>query len=207
MKNNMKNIMKKKQGRFIVFEGLDMAGKTTIIKEILDKIDEPQNYVYNKGLKSDTFLGKLAPKFPSTFSFMLELAYSTQHIVKPALKEGKTVLQDRYDFSVKSFVPQINRFYNRFWSKVGSLFLLKPDKLFYITVLPEERLKRLEQDTDNKYHQILLDNPELIQMREEKYHELYDSFQGEKYLIDTTNRSIDSVVDEVMSKIKEKSGN
>jgi len=188
------------KGKLIVCEGLDAAGKTTIIEEALKRLDK--YYIYNKGLISNTIIGKLAPKIPSTFSFMAELAYNTNLIIKPKLRQGYNVLQDRYDLSVLSYIPSAEKSYNKSIAKFFNNFLLKPDILAYFTVSEEERIKRLSAGPYNKYHEILINNPGLIRQREEKYCELYDSFNGKKFKIDTTNRSIDDVVDEFISKVR-----
>lgn len=187
------------KGKFIICEGLDAAGKTTIIKESLKRLDE--KYVYNKGLTSDTTIGKIAPKIPSTLTFLVELLYNTKKRVEPCLKRGKTVLQDRYDLSVLSYVPKAERWYNKAFIKFFRKFLLKPDILIYFTVLEDERIKRLKNQGYNKYHHILIQDPSLIELREKKYLELYENFNGIKYKLDTTKKDIATTVDEFISKI------
>lgn len=205
--------MKSSKRKFIVFEGLDVAGKTTTIKEILNQQprreqrgmvfcnQKDKKYMYSKGLGSDTFIGRIALRKPSTLKFMIELLYLTQTQIKPALRQGKTVLQDRYCFSIKSYVPDAEQLHNKFFIKLANNFLLKPDLLLYFIVSKEERIKRLKKDVNNKYHLYLINNPEKILIREKKYLELYNSFKGEKCIIDTTNRSIDDVVEEVLNRI------
>jgi thymidylate kinase len=187
------------KGRFIVCEGLDAAGKTTVIKEALKKMGK--SYAYNKGLTSDTLIGKIAPKMPSTLTFLVELMYSTKKKVMPFMEEGKTVLQDRYDMSIISYVPEAERWYNRAFAKILKRFLLKPDMLIYFTVSKSERIKRLKNQAYNKYHYKLINNPELIDLREREYSELYENFKGEKYKIDTTKENLEITVNRFISKI------
>jgi thymidylate kinase len=187
---------KNKKGLFIVCEGLDGAGKTTTINEFLKRNNAESDYVYSKGLKSKTFIGRLAGKNPSTLTFFLELAYITHKIIKPNLKEGKIVLQDRYDISLASFVPSAAKWYNQLAATLIRPYLVKPDLLMYFTVQKEERISRLRKTADNSYHALLVNRPELIDLREKKYSEYFMNFGGEKARIDTSNRSIDSVVHE-----------
>lgn len=196
-------IRKRKKGFFVVCEGLDGAGKTTIIKGFLGKEkDSPDDYVYSRGFKSKTWIGRLAAKKPLTFLFLLDLAYTTQRYVRPDLREGKTVLQDRYDLSVKSYAQAMNKWYNKAAACLLRPFLLKPDLLVYFDVKQEERLRRLEKTKDNKYHALLLKNPLLINQRRREYARHYFAREGAKAVIDTDNKSIDDVVkefEEVMS--------
>jgi len=184
--------------RFIVCEGLDGAGKTTIIKEAIKKLDD--SFIYIKGLKSNTFIGKIASKIPVTFTFLLELAWNTKRKIKPALKSNKIVFQDRYDLSLLSYVPKVYRLYNKLLMNIFKKFLLKPDVLIYFTVSFDERIKRLEQNR-NKYHSLLIKNPSLIKLREKKYLELYDNFDGIKFKIDTKKKEIDETVDEFIAQL------
>lgn len=191
---------KRKKGLFVVCEGLDGAGKTTTIKGFLDsKGNGLEDYVYSKGLKSKTIIGKLSTKKPSTFLFLLDLAYITQKYVKPTLKKNKIVLQDRYDISIKSFVPLVDKWYNKLAVSLVKPFLLKPDLLIYFDVGLEERIKRLQGSKENKYHAQLLKNPELITLRRREYLKHYYQRNGYKAIIDTDNKSIDNVVKEFES--------
>ncbi|KYK24496.1 hypothetical protein AYK26_06655 [Euryarchaeota archaeon SM23-78] len=190
-------IKRRKKGYFVVCEGLDGAGKTTIINGFLAKKDEHlEDYVYSKGLKSKTWIGKLSAKKPKAFLFLLDLAYTTQRYVKPSLRKDKVVLQDRYDVSVKSYVPREDKWYNRLTAYLVKPFLLKPDLLIYFDVKQKERLRRLEKTRDNKYHAYLLKNPEVINIRRKEYAKHYFAREGPKAIIDTDNKSIDDVVKE-----------
>ena len=83
--------------KFIVLEGLDGSGKTTIAKAISNK----KEHIYSKGVPSKTFVGKIVRKYPLTILFLLDLFYLTYFHIKPNLKRNKTIIQDRYDLSIK----------------------------------------------------------------------------------------------------------
>ena len=59
-------------GKFIIVEGLDCSGKTTLINELLKEI---HNSIYCKGIGNHNFIGKIAKFFHSTLSFGFELIY------------------------------------------------------------------------------------------------------------------------------------
>ena len=174
-------------GRLIVFEGLDCSGKTSTIEEI---IRTNSNYVYNKGVGSNTFLGRNALRFPCTFSFFSELIYNMLFRVKPLLEAGKTVLQDRYDISISSYLPLADKWYNQAFIKFFERFLIKPDAVVYLYLPLEERVKRLERK-GGKYEKMLLRNPELVEQRERRYANWYDGFDGPKIKINTLENDLE----------------
>ena len=178
------------RGLFIVCEGLDGAGKTTTIKEMLKSDSKDNNkFVYSKGLGSDSLIGRISRRFPSTFMFMLELIYVVFMSIKPNLRKGNIIIQDRYDISILSYAPKVKRRHNQILTRIMRNLLAKPDALVYFHVSLKERLKRLNKSRHNKYHNILLMNPQLIIEREKEYLNLYNQFAGDKIKINTTNKS------------------
>jgi thymidylate kinase len=188
------------KNKFIVFEGLDASGKTAIIKELLK--NKTDYFAYSKGIGSNTWIGKIARQFPSTFLFMSELIYVSLFLIRRKLKRN-TVLQDRYDFSIRSFIPSVNKWYNRIIILTFKKFLCKPDMLIYLYLPLKERMRRLIEEKDNPYHKILLKNPAIVSEREIAYRKLYDSFQRKKIAIDTSVMTLEEEKRIIEKKIKE----
>ena len=147
-------------GKFIVFDGLDGAGKGTIIsgvKKLLleqgvseEKIlvtAEPTNGAY--GLKVRQLL-KTSPSPESNARQFLELYVKDreQHLrdeIIPALKEGKIVLCDRFKYS--TFVYQLLQGIPlEEIKKLHSNFIV-PDLVFVLDVSAEISLKRINADS------------------------------------------------------------
>lgn len=177
------------KGILIVCEGLDCSGKTTTINELLRQ-DSKKKFIYSKGIGSDTIIGKISRKFPSTLMFFVELIYMTFKKIKPNLKKGKIILQDRYDLSITSYVPLTNKWYNKLFIKIFKVFIIKPDALVYFHLPLRERIKRLK-DKGAKYELMLANNPNLILLREKEYLMKYDKFNGLKIKIDTKKNNIE----------------
>ncbi len=167
--------------KLIVCEGLDCSGKTTAIEEIINS--NPQ-YVYCKGIGSDSSFGRIAKRFPSTFMFLSELVYNTYTQTIPNLREDKVVLQDRYDISVASYVPNTNRWYNQLLIHTARLLIPKPNAIVYLHLPLEERIKRLRQK-GKKYELSLAENPRMITLREKEYQRWFSEFAGSKIDIDS----------------------
>lgn len=175
----------------IVFEGLDCSGKTTTIKEILKQGND--QFVYNKGMGSDTVIGRISRRFPSTFMFFIELIYTLLTKVKPNLKKRKTILQDRYDISITSYVPLTDKWYNRLIIKISKPFIIKPSAIAYFHLPLDERIKRLKEKK-TKYELMLSKNPDLIVKREKEYLKWYERFEGPKIKINTKKNNIKQAV-------------
>ena len=174
------------KGKLIVCEGLDCSGKTTAIEQI---INSNPRYVYSKGIGADSRFGRMARRFPSTFIFLSELVYNLYGNTIPNLRKGNIVLQDRYDISVTSFVPNTNRRYNKLLIAIIKPFIPKPDAVVYFNLPLEERIKRL-REKGKKYEMLLAENPEMITTREREYERWYEQFKGQKIRINTQEKNI-----------------
>lgn len=175
------------RGLLVVCEGLDCSGKTTTIKEILKQ--NSKQFVYSKGIGSNTLIGTISRKFPSTLLFFVELVYFIFTKIKPNLKRGKTILQDRYDISIISYVPLTKRGYNQLLIKIFEKFVIKPDAIVYFHLPLNERIKRLEEK-GGKYELMLAKKPSLMTMREKEYSKWYSNFKGPKIKINTKKNNI-----------------
>lgn len=97
-------------GTLVSIEGIDGAGKTTVINGD-DSVDGLNSYfedtVYTTEPNDDTWLGKkvrqaISNEGPETppmsvfFLFLAEHANHVEDVVKPNLEQGRTVLCDRY---------------------------------------------------------------------------------------------------------------
>lgn len=187
----------KNSGRFIVFEGLDMSGKTTCIQSLLDQLKDNYPLAYLKGLDSSRWLGKLAMKYSSSFLFYLDLLWLTWFKINPYLKQGKIILQDRYYLSVASYVASADKPTNNNWLKFFKFLFREPDLIIYLTVDINQRLLRLQANLDNAYHLILFKQPQLIKLREEKYTQLLGSYAAKVLTIDTTHTLITTATQQI----------
>lgn len=97
-------------GNLVTIEGIDGAGKTTVI-EGSDEVEGLKNKIpdakYTTEPKNETWLGQVVreaisndgPDVPPTSVFFLFLAEHANHVddfVRPNLKKGNTVICDRY---------------------------------------------------------------------------------------------------------------
>ncbi len=174
-------------GLFVVCEGVDKAGKTTVIKAAQEMLDEKIKTFYNKGLGGNDFLGRVASNYPSTFLFLLQQLHFDKIVLGKILDDNYVVFQDRWFYSVISYPT--NNLKDSLIADIMVPPLRKPDLFVYFTCSLDERLKRLELDK-TKEHLDLINNPGKILDWEKSLLNHYCQFSGNKYLLDTTNESI-----------------
>jgi dTMP kinase len=187
------------KGHFIVCEGLDCSGKTACIRRSMEQLrDYP--VIYSKGLMTDTPAGRLSMLYPSTLTLLTELAYLDERYIRPALGDGKIVLQDRWYYSVLSHNPE--SIVDDILERIFVPRLSGPDLLVNFSVSFEKRIERLKKNLEMN-HRDLLENPEIIYRREKRYIEHFESFRGYKAMIDTTELSEEGCGYELFSVIDE----
>lgn len=146
----MKKLKNKKEGLFIVFEGLDGSGQTTQINLLERYLKLKGKKVHMTAEPSSSLIGGLIRavlthhwKLSNTGLQLLYCADRAHHLeteVYPALAKGNIVLSSRYFFSTIAFGSLGN---DAEWlEKINEKFP-KPDITFFIKASPRECIKRL----------------------------------------------------------------
>ncbi len=145
---------------FIVIEGIDGSGKTSLSNNLVKKLNElgkisirfsePTNYesgkFIRKFLKGEVSLSKKE----QINAFLSDRENSVKMNILPALEKNQNVILDRYYFSTaayqasEEFSPEVILNLNL------SKNFPKPDLLFYIEVQPEIALKRINNRNNQK---------------------------------------------------------
>ena len=139
------------EGKFIVFEGIDGAGKTTQItylKHWLQKRDIAAYFTYEPG---DNELGKILKPhifntdytIPTTAFLMLADRFQhLQHSILPQLKQNKWVISDRYHCSTLAYQAT---FYQEVWFQelLYNIPLRQPDIVFWLDIPPTAAKERI----------------------------------------------------------------
>lgn len=110
---------------FIVIEGIDYAGKTTVIEQLTDILEkngypvatsrEPGGHTLGERVR-EILVSKDANKPEDKDVWGLLLAATRiehgRHLITPALKEGKIVISSRYFYSTMVYQPQAMQWAN-----------------------------------------------------------------------------------------------
>jgi dTMP kinase len=150
---SLESHLKKAEGDFIVFEGIDFSGKGEQIRKFVEYLRTKSQEV---SLTEEPWSGGLRKEIKEKISQekgdkeeILEL-YLTDRImhintfVKPTLAQGKTVVCDRYDYSTVAYQGTQGFTHEELVKKV-SKNRFAPDVCFYIDISAKESMARKQQ--------------------------------------------------------------
>jgi len=141
-----------KKGRLIVFEGIDGAGKSTQVRMLKRKLRargrdvaafrEPSRSRFGRTLRAKAKeAGSLTPAEELDL-FIKDRRENVARNIRPALRDGRVVLLDRYYFSTMAY--QGAKGLDPEWIRtVNERFAPKPDLVFILDVGPPEGLARI----------------------------------------------------------------
>ena len=145
-------------GKLIVFEGVDGAGKTTMISMLVEYLSNKYSTNIVLQIKQPTDISRKTKLFQKMMYSqnhndidyravqLLTMSDRIQHIhevIEPALKEGKYVVCDRYVYT--SYVNMLARDYtNETWFSDVVKHIIKPDVVFLAYVNPSLAIKRIK---------------------------------------------------------------
>jgi dTMP kinase len=149
---NIQVKMKLKKGALIVLDGIDGTGKTTQAKRLLATLQkrgmdavyfrEPSDSQYGVAIKKKaTIAGSLTPEEELDL-FQKDRKENVEHNLKPALRQNKVIVLDRYYFSTiayqgaRGFDAESIRHQNE-------SFAVLPDVVFILDITPKKGLDRI----------------------------------------------------------------
>ena len=150
------------RGKFIVFEGVDGSGKTTISRMLQDKMEQMNLAIHHTCEPTRNPVGglirKIITKQVSTNEQTigaLFLADRLDHIQHPDygmlqyLEKGEHVISDRYYYSSYAYhVPHLTMDWVINANKLCADFL-RPDLVLFLDIPVEETLRRISDNRDS----------------------------------------------------------
>jgi dTMP kinase len=199
------------KGIFITLEGPDGAGKTTIAQMLAEKFEdailtrEPGGIDIAEQIRK-VILAKENTMMDARTEALLYAAARRQHLVekvKPALKEGKMVLCDRFVDSSLAYqgharglgideVFSINQF------AIGDMM---PELTLYFDIHPELGLKRISKNQGREVNRLDLESLGFHQKVHEGYQLLLKRFPERIIKIDAS-RSLEEVLQDAAATIE-----
>lgn len=177
-----------RNGTFISIEGLDGAGKTTLINALDEQFDvvttsEPSEFWTGEQLRKA--LSSETPEFTDFFLFMADRHYHIESLIKPNIEAGKTVISDRFADSTRVYQPyQLGdsrlEFPAHWIESVMAPWNYPPDIVLYLRIDVDTALERA--DSDEKY-----ENRDMLEQVKENYESLVcsqiESDTGPEYIV------------------------
>ena len=189
------------RGRFLVFEGVDGSGKTTLARRIAAELGERVGevlYTWEPGYLRETrpFLEPVLAGEVEEGAFLLFLFDRYVHakrVILPALEEGRWVVCDRYHLSTVVYqkVP-----YEKYMILHRTLSLPEPDLLVVLHGHGEGFWHRIDEPVGFEEKR----RSEMTEM-DTLYRELGEREGG---LVLDGNEPIESLVKRVLNKVKER---
>ena len=167
------------QGKFIVIEGLEGAGKSTAMQTVVDTLKSlgVNDIVFTREPGGTPLAEKLRhlikheTEEPVTDKAELLMLYAAriqlvENVIKPALAEGKIVLGDRHDMSSQAYQGGGRQFDQALMANLKNMVLgdFEPDFVLYLDIDPAEgELDRIEQQGLDFFHRTRQRYLELVQ--------------------------------------------
>ncbi len=162
---------------FIVFEGIDGSGKTTLVNFLKSKLSDGKFFFTKEPLGSDISLSikdilchatQNNDVVSQVLAFALDRSYHIKQVVMPKLAEGLSVVSDRFVYSSLAYQGMlINR------NLIQSIFSMTnhgvdADIIFFCDIDPQVALSRMKARKDNNF---------LDSVYESKLYQLRDGYR------------------------------
>lgn len=192
-----------RESAFIVIEGIDGAGKTTVAKKIVEELKtmgfkaeytyEPTSSPFSQALKQYIEIYNVIEPEIETLAMALDRLYHVKKIIIPLLKKCFIVVSDRYLYS--SIAYQGAQGVDLEWINSVNKYAVKPDIAIYLRVPLNIALERIKLKNSKWSY---FENIDRLKKAQEIYEKLVLS--GELISIDATRR-INEVVKDVLNLI------
>lgn len=172
------------KGILIVFEGIDGSGKSTQAEILLERLQEEDfDAVYFREPSKGKWGRKIKKKalHPDSLSpeeeldlFQKDRRENVEKNLKPALKEKKIVILDRYYYSTIAY-QGAKGIDEKLIRRMNEEFAVEPDLVFIFDIDPKKGLERIENR--KKKDKLFEREDYLVKVRE-----IFRSFKGEKFV-------------------------
>lgn len=138
----------KNKGLFIVLEGIDGSGKTSIAYKLVDDLKnmgfktnytyEPYTSLYIDVLKKN--YNEYRDAYLDALTYAADRVIHLKTVIIPGLERGEVIICDRYFYSSVAYQSAQGAPYE--WVLNINKYMLKPDLAVYLDVDPDTGLKR-----------------------------------------------------------------
>ena len=186
---------------FIAVDGIDGAGKTTLVSQLSALLvsfqplttKEPTNLSeWGRRLRESAKTGRLTKELEIEY-FHKDRLFHIENIIRPALEQGRVVLTDRYVDSTLAFqsetIEEANTLYNSFKDEI-----LIPDVTFILVCSVDDGLDRI---TRGRLERTTFEMRETL----EQARLIYESRKGDHYVFLDASGTIESTYKQACSEL------
>lgn len=202
---------------FVTFEGGEGSGKSTAIKSLVDKLQkegyeivltrEPGGTPISEQIR-DVILNKGNTAMDPVTEALLYAASRRQHVeekVRPALKEGKIVLCDRFLDSSLAYQGGARGLGMDLILKINEPAIngLWPDVTIFFDLKPEVGLARINANSNREVNRLDVEKMEFHQKVRASFLELAERYP-DRYVIIDASKTPEEVAEEAYDALKVK---
>ncbi|XDD47654.1 dTMP kinase [Leptospira sp. WS39.C2] len=140
------------KSQFFVFEGIDGSGKTTVSKRVSEILNsksipnlwhrEPTDSDFGRKIR-EFLQGKIKLNQEEQLKlFLQDRELSVKNTILPTLKDGKSVIQDRYYFSTAAYQGKDEEHAADILYMNEDKGFPEPNRVYFLDLSPEEALER-----------------------------------------------------------------
>lgn len=202
------------KGKFIVFEGIDGAGKTTQVELLSKNLQalgrrvslsaEPTSLESGKAIRRALSGAERKTECQMAAMFVLDrIAHNTDAEIgiEPLTEKGIDVISDRYYYSSLAYQGAATDYA---WVKamnVGSPEIRRPDLCIYLDLLPEQSLERISRGRESVE---IYENIEKLTLTRNTFLSVIDDLRadGESIYIVDANRTPEEISVDIFNIVK-----
>ena len=203
-----------KKGIFIVFEGIDGAGKTTQVELLSKKLSdmgravqltaEPTDFPSGKAIRRVLSGEERRSECEMALMFTLDrVAHNidAENGIAALTERGVDVISDRYYYSSLAYQGESTDYE---WVKkmnICSPEIRRPDLCIYLDLLPEQSLERISRGREKVE---IYENLEKLTLTRNKFLAVIDDLRadGESIYVVDASRSIEEISEEIFKTVK-----
>ena len=200
--------------KFIVFEGIDGAGKTTQILKLRDRLASNDVKCITTAEPTDSELGKRIRKILAgeikvsddelalLFAKDREYHNTSNDGIEKTLSSGVTVISDRYYYSSLAYQGASIGLDRVMSLNIGNKNIRRPDLCIFLDLTPEQSLSRIgKRDGDSRE---IFENKEILSRTRDKFYEVFDVLEGlgERIVKIDASRTVDEVAEDIAKAVE-----
>lgn len=200
-----------KKGKFIVFDGIDGAGKTTQLDMLARRMTDDGESVYITAEPTGSDIGRLLRSALSgadkrsecemAVMFVLDrIAHNAE--IEEKINDGVCVLCDRYYHSTLAYQGKTTDYAWVRSMNIDCPEIRKPDACIYLDLTPEQSLKRISRGRSNVE---IYENLEKLTEVRDSFHSVIEDLRqtGEKIFVLNADCSREELAEEIYAIIKQ----